>query len=264
MEKCCGANRLIESALEKYRKEKGKKLRIRYKAGNVQFTEEMKNLIDKLWKKEKKDPETYNDKLYHVQNVDVSETSITLYTIDSSYKEYVGSRDPVFKTLFGSSHCIDPLSIGAVVVTADSKILMGKRKGIQTVGGSKEGPYSIVAGYVQLSKKTTNSPDPTAALYQELFEEASIHQEEILNHKILGLVERSYLAFEVRSKAFSFQLMSRNPAEEEFARLEFVDNDHNSLREFVKQKKSDIMPKCLASLVYFGVSHFGESWASAL
>ncbi len=251
--------RFVTDTSEIFRRERGKNLKISYRAKNLSFTDEMMNFIDIHWEKAKKKwPGMFNGKLYHVLKKEICKQEVLLDTIDSNYKEYVGTREPEFARLFGSSCVVSPLSVGTLVVTVDNKLLLGRRKFVDTW----EGFYSTVAGYVQLPRSPKSPPEAIETLRQELFEEAAIDRKEISSFRFLGSVGKSYLVFEVSVEISSSTLLVRQPTEKEFAEFEFLQNDRESIREFIKEKKFKTMPGYLASLIFFGIHHFGEEWVS--
>lgn len=253
--------RFVTEMSEKFRLERGKDLKVSYRAENLSFTDEMLNFINIRWMKAKRKwPGMFNGKLYHVSKKEVSKQEVFLDTIDSNYKEYVGTREPEFARLFGSSCMVRPLSVGALVVTADNKLLLGRRKFVDTW----EGFYSSVAGYVQLPRSPRSPPEVIEALKQELFQEAAIDEKEISSSRFLGPVGKSYLVFEVNVGVPSSTLSARQPTEKEFARFEFLQKGAEAIKGFIIQNKFNIMPGCLASLIFFVIHHFGEEWVSNL
>jgi hypothetical protein len=244
---------------EKFRNEHGKELKVAYVPENLPFDDEMLAFIETQWEKAKKKwPRMFNGKLYHVLRKEVGEQGIFINTIDSNYKEYVGTREPEFAKLFSSRYVINPLSVGALVITSDGKLLLGKRKYVDTW----EGFYSTIAGYVQLPQAPMSPPDVIEALRQELFQEAAICEKEVTSSRFLGSAGESYLIFEVNIEIPSSTVMDREPVEKEFARIEFLQSDRKAIKKFIKQKKFNIMPGCLASLIFFGMQRFGDEWVS--
>ena len=181
-------------------------------------------------------------------------------TIDSTYKEYVGSRDPEFEELFGTKYVIRPLSVGVIVVTGDDKILIGKRESVDTW----KGYHGIIAGYVQLPKNLRSPPDINETVVQELFEEAAIRKEEIAILHFLGVTSYSYLMFEGETQILSSELLSRVPIKREFGKFGFVEKNEESLASFICRRKAKVTPACLVSLLYFGIKNYGKSWLASL
>lgn len=247
----------VTETSNKFEQEYGKKPKISYEQKCLPFTDEMKAFIKAHWSEvRQKWPKIYNDKLYHVVYTNSSESNIVFHTINSNYMEYVGTRVPEFRKSFGGSCIVNPLSVGLLVVTADGKIPIGRREFVDTWKGF----YSTVAGYVQHPKKPRTPPDINKTITQELLEEAAIAREEISNMSFLGSSGNSYLIYEVAVRTSFFELTSRKPTEIEFSKLEFVEKSAKSLKNFIKDNRLRIMPGCLASLIYFGLRHFGRKW----
>jgi len=251
----------VSEAKVQFQIEQGKEPKIIYSPKRAPFADEMQDFIKTKWKEAKqKWPRMYNDKLYHVTKKEYSELNIVFHTIDSDYQEYVGTRNSEFKKLFGTDFVVNPLSIGLLVATSDYKILIGRRKFVDTW----EGFYSTVAGYVQHPKRPETPPDLNETINQELFQEAAIVSKDIVNVNFLGSFGDSYLIYEVKVKVAYSELVSRKPSEVEFARLEYIENADDALELFVDANRLAIMPGCLRGLIYFGLQHFGTKWGSDL
>jgi hypothetical protein len=253
--------KFVEETIEKFKNEHGKDLKISYATENLPLTREMTEFINLHWiRAKKKWPGMFNGKLYHVLRKEIMENEILITTIDSNYKEYVGTRKPKFAKLFDHRYVVNPLSVGALVITSDNKLLLGKRKNVDIW----EGFYSTVAGYVQIPESPRSPPDVMGALKQELFQEAAIDENEISDSQFLGTVGKSYLIFEINIHISSSTMVDRQPMDKEFVRFEFLQSDREFIKRFIEHKRFKIMPECLASLIFFGIRHFGENWAASL
>jgi hypothetical protein len=223
------------------------------------FSEQINQIIDEIWKTSL--PAIHSDTnnvIYHVDHIDDTDTIISVNVLASSYKEYIATNNPRFVALFGNSYAVDPLSVGAVIQTLDSKIVLGKKRRLQAWEKQKE-PISIIAGYVQQEVSLNELIDPIVSLYAELFEEGTIKRDEIVDCRFLGLVGKSYLSFEVKLNVDSKDLLNRAPLDPEFSSLIFLDIDKDVINQFFSSNEAEIMPKCLAALNYFVDLHFNQN-----
>jgi hypothetical protein len=58
---------------------------------------------------------------------------------------FVGTRNPEFIATFGKEQISNPLSAGAVLITKDNKLILGRRS--SSIDGSKYA-LSVIAGYL--------------------------------------------------------------------------------------------------------------------
>lgn len=223
-----------------------------YSPNRIKFQENEKSFIEREWEKEvKRNPTTFDGKLFHVKSHSFSHSRVMLDTCKSSFKEWLGSKNSAFKEVLGVSEnrIIRPLSVGSMIVTADNKWVIGRR----VKAHSFIGQYAVVGGYMDPDKDLLNSkPDPFFAVSREIEEETGIDKKlDIDNVICLGLndIDQPYLAFNVHLKISYEELISKIPEERELGKLEAYDYEKQIIRNFVLSNYEDLTPHTLANML---------------
>jgi 8-oxo-dGTP pyrophosphatase MutT (NUDIX family) len=223
-----------------------------YSPNRIEFRENEKSFIEREWEKEvKRDPKTFDGKLFHVKSHSFSQSGLVLDTCKSSFKEWLGTKNRSFKDVLGVSEnrIIRPLSIGSMIVTADNKWVIGRR--VKAHGFI--GQYAVVGGYMDPDNDLLNSkPDPFFAVKREIEEETGIDKKwDIDNVICLGLndIDQPYLAFNAHLKISYEELISKIPEERELGRLEAYDYEKQIIRNFVLSNYKDLTPHTLANML---------------
>jgi 8-oxo-dGTP pyrophosphatase MutT (NUDIX family) len=222
-----------------------------YSLNRIEFRKNEKSFIEREWEKEvKRNPTTFDGKLFHVKRYSFSQSRLMLDTCKSSFKEWLGTKNSKFKEASSENKIIRPLSVGSMIVTADNKWVIGRRR-LKTHGFERQ--YAVVGGYMDPDKDLLNSkPDPFFAVKREIEEETGIDKMwDIDNVKCLGLndVDQPYLAFNVQLKISSEELISKIPKEKELGKLDVYDYDKQIIRNFVLSNHNDLTPHTLANIL---------------
>jgi 8-oxo-dGTP pyrophosphatase MutT (NUDIX family) len=223
-----------------------------YSPNRVEFRENEESFIEREWEKEvKRNPTTFDGKLFHVKSHSFSQSGLVLDTCKSSFKEWLGTKNRAFKEVSGVSEnrIIRPLSIGSMIVTADNKWVIGRR--VKAHGFI--GQYAVVGGYMDPDKDLLNSkPNPFFAVRREIEEETGIDKKwDIDNVLCLGLsdIDQPYLAFNVHLKISYEELISKIPEERELGKLEAYDYEKHIIRKFALSNYKDLTPHTLANML---------------
>src|SRR5437763_17115581 len=95
---------------------------------------------------------------------------------NTSYKEYVTTREPQFAQGRSRQELGNALSVCSVVETNDGYILLDKRQGVDVYAGR----YHAIGGFFERDlDMTTTRPDPFAAICREIREETGIQLKDI-------------------------------------------------------------------------------------
>src|SRR5437870_7127083 len=104
---------------------------------------------------------------------------------NTSYKEYVTTREPEFARGRSRQQLGNALSVCSVVETNDGYILLDKRQGVDFYAGR----YHVIGGFFERDlDMATTQPDPFAAIRREIREETGIQLKDISEQYSLGVV----------------------------------------------------------------------------
>ncbi|TMD67358.1 MAG: NUDIX hydrolase, partial [Chloroflexi bacterium] len=152
---------------------------------------------------------------------------------DTSYKEYVTTREPEFARGRDRQQLSNALAVCSVVETTDGHILLDKRQGVDVYAGR----YHVIGGFFErdLDTSTTTAtsatsatsatnPDPFAAIRREIREETGIQAADIAQQHCLGVVydlatPHAELCFLTRLNIPLNEVSQRVPEEDEIKQL---------------------------------------------
>src|SRR5579864_6794075 len=110
---------------------------------------------------------------------------LTVTIGDTSYKEYVTTRQPEFALAHPRQDLGNALSVCSVIETSDESILLEKRQGVDVYVGR----YHVIGGFFErmLDIVQGEQPDPFAAMRREIREETGIQAGDIRDQYCLGV-----------------------------------------------------------------------------
>jgi len=206
-------------------------------------------------------------KLFRVISYKTQDHKLSLVLGNTSYKYFIGSIDKRFISNFGLKKLANPLSVGAVIVTSDCRIVIGKRLSKLTINPGK---YSTVAGMMDREKDFSNGkPDPFKAILRELYEEIGVEKRHVKEIVLLGLIYNEdyyqtylpfYIKIDIPSNILKQQLKCQSIFTKEFERFIYLKLNEESIANFIVKNHKQISQTCLGNILLFGERVFGETW----
>ena len=196
---------------------------------------------------------------------------------NTSYKEYVATREPEFARGRDRQQLSNALGVCSVVETTDGHILLDKRQGVDVYAGR----YHVIGGFFErdLDTSITNetnetnetsetnetNPDPFAAIRREIREETGIQAADIAEQYCLGVVydlatPHAELCFLTRLNIPLHEVRQRVPEEDEIKQLLSLHTTEESLRDFILTNHGNISATGEPNLLLYGAVRFGEKW----
>ena len=193
---------------------------------------------------------------------------------NTSYKEYVTTREPEFARGRDRQQLSNALAVCSVVETTDGHILLDKRQGVDVYAGR----YHVIGGFFErdLDTSITNetsetsetnetNPDPFAAIRREIREETGIQAADIAEQYCLGVVydlatPHAELCFLTRLNISLHEVRQRVPEENEIKQLLSLHVTEESLRDFILTNHGNISATGEPNLLMYGAVRFGEKW----
>lgn len=170
----------------------------------------------------------------------------------SDYRQFLGTRtldDPACRT--------DPLAVCAALVTADSKIIVGRRSQRNV---EDPGVWHLIAGHVDPTLDgSSGQVDVFHAISREIEEEVGYAARD-LSLICLGMVRwrslhKYELLFAARTPRTSAEL--RRPADDEHDKIRLIDDNPLAIREFLDEAADNIVAAGQACLIRYASWRFG-------
>jgi hypothetical protein len=193
---------------------------------------------------------------------------------NTSYKEYVTTREPSFAHNHAREDLGNALSVCSVVETTDGHILLDKRQGVDVYVGR----YHVIGGFFErnldtstttattaTSATTATNPDPFGAIRREIREETGIQAADIADQYCLGAVydlatPHAELCFLTRLNIPLNEVRQRVPEEHEIKQLLSLNVTEESLRDFILTNHGNISATGEPNLLLYGAVKFGKRW----
>jgi 8-oxo-dGTP pyrophosphatase MutT (NUDIX family) len=190
---------------------------------------------------------------------------------DTSYKEYVTTREPQFARGRDRQQLSNALAVCSVIETTDGHILLDKRQGVDVYAGR----YHVIGGFFErdLDTSITNetnetsetNPDPFAAIRREIREETGVQAADIAEQYCLGVVydlatPHAELCFLTRLNIPLYEVRQRIPEENEIKQLLSLHITEESLPDFILTNHGNISATGEPNLLLYGAVKFGETW----
>jgi 8-oxo-dGTP pyrophosphatase MutT (NUDIX family) len=179
---------------------------------------------------------------------------IELHLTDTDYKEFVGTRNPEFIATFGKKQISNPLSVGAVLITEDNKLILGRRS--SSIDGSKYA-LSVIAGYLDPQKDILHIHNKDGSDYvdivdifhgieREIYEETGIAAYDVVELVCLGIIanrkqNQMNIPFCGILNISSDEVITKRSEtqDSEFSEILFVQNDLRSINEFMNTQSNE-------------------------
>ena len=219
--------------------------------------------LQKLDTAQKKAIPLFDSQLFRLVSTEAREDR-TLYLVlgNTSYKEYVTTREPEFARGRARQELGNALSVCSVVETNDGYILLDKRQGVDVY----EGRYHVIGGFFERDlDMATTQPDPFAAICREIREETGIQLKDISEQYSLGVVydlttPHAEMCFLTRLNISLEEVYRRVPEEKEIQQLLSLYITKGSLLHFVLANHGNISATGEPNLLMYGAVRFREEW----
>ncbi len=224
--------------------------------------------MDTLWQQkldtaQKKAVPLFDSQLFRLVSIGTREDR-TLHLVlgNTSYKEYVTTREPEFARGHARQEFGNALSVCSVIETNDGYILLDKRQGVDVY----EGRYHVIGGFFERDlDMATTQPAPFAAICREIREETGIQLKDISEQYCLGGVydlttPHAEMCFLTRLNISLEEVYRRVPEEKEIQQLLSLYITKGSLMHFVLANHGNISATGEPNLLMYGAVRFGEEW----
>ena len=224
--------------------------------------------MDTLWQQkldiaQKKAVPLFDSQLFRLVSVGMGvDGTLHLVLGNTSYKEYVTTREPDFARGRARQELGNALSVCSVIETNDGYILLDKRQGVDVY----EGRYHVIGGFFERDlDMATTQPDPFAAICREIREETGIQLKDISEQYSLGVVydlatPHAEMCFLTRLNIPLEEVYRRVPEEKEIQQLLSLYITKGSLLHFVLANHGNISATGEPNLLMYGALRFGEEW----
>ena len=215
-------------------------LSIRFENKKQHFGTKTRDEIDDYWRTLRG---CFNGMLIHVKKFTRDDRKITFSTEIGYYKDFVGTKNkrPVSLALVSdiAEYCM-PLSVGAIVITKDNKIVVAKRKGTNL----NNDLYSFPAeGYFNPKHAINNDISVFNGIADEVKEELGISINELSSFHILGIVydrlitKQPYIVTIWKTNLSSIEVTNRfnKTKKEEFKSIKFIENEKIPFLMFINE-----------------------------
>lgn len=243
---------------------------------HISITPSIQQWMDALWQQKlaiahKKGTRLFDSQLFRLEQATASSDGMLHLVLgNTSYKEYVTTREPDFASGRNRSELSNALGVCSVVETSDGSILLDKRQGVDAYVGR----YHVIGGFFERdldstsmsdTTATTVQPNPFAAISREIREETGIQSADIREQYCLGAVydvtlPHCELCFLTRLNIPLQEVHTRVPEEDEIKQLHTLHVTAESLRDFIFTNHGNISPTGEPNLLMYGAVRFGEGW----
>ncbi len=206
----------------------------------------------------------YDGQLFRLVSVTAaSNGSLQLVLGDTSYKEYMTTREPVFAQNHSRQELGNGIAVCSVVETNDGYILYERRQKVAVHSGR----FHVIAGFFERNHDIDRQgrPDPFAAIRREIREETGIQADDIVEQYCLGSVydlssPHAELCFLTRLNISLAEVRARTPEDQEIQQLLALPVTPENLREFILNNHGNISTTGESNFLMYGGLRFGEEW----
>lgn len=235
---------------------------------SMPITPAIQTWMDNLWQEKltiarEKNVRLFDSQLFRLVSAEAHPGGrLHLLLGNTSYKEYVTTREPEFAQGRTRQELGNALSVCSVVETNDGYILLDKRQGVDVYAGR----YHVIGGFFERDlDMAAMRPDPFGAICREIREETGIQPAAISEQYCLGAVydaatPHAELCF-FSQLAISLEEVYRCvPEDKEIQHMLSLYITKGSLRNFVLANHGNISATGEPNLLMYGALKFGEEW----
>ncbi|MCP4246097.1 MAG: NUDIX domain-containing protein [bacterium] len=212
----------------------------------------------------------FNGSMARLVRWSIEDDMLCLETAPTDYRHFLGTNfcSTDWVGAFGSQAYADPLGTSATVITADGRLVLGRRHQALACHG---GYLHAVGGTLEPGDQFGDGAlDVFAAMRRELEEELAVTGEEIEDLVVTGLVrDRSIvqpeLVFDARLAVTANELRNRldlSYPDQEHTALESCCDEPEAVAPFI-ERSAPITPVAVAALLLHGRHDWGGDWYEA-
>lgn len=182
----------------------------------------------------------------------------------TNYKQYVGSRDKLFRPFIGriyNNAPANPLGISVVIETSDNKIIIGKRKHNE----ANSGFWYMPGGFINPGSDVVNSIiDLNKVIIREIFEE--LGQVTINSLMSVGIsydckMPHPEVHFFGKIKEDSNTILKKAKRGDEFSDWSAFNSEANLISKMLfDEKEKPLSAAGRAAIILYGNYQFGKPW----
>lgn len=248
-------------------------LHVQWSALKRQTNQEVENIIENTWAAEvdcarQNGRKLYDGHLCRLWECTHQGSSINLVLGEVSFKEFLGTNltHAYLRYFHGPEILADALGVSAALRTSDGFLLLGRRSQRVLYHAGRIHPIGGV-----LERNGADTPQPFAAITEELAQETNLTGDHLGEIVCLGLVRDKHivqpeLIFDVVADAdvaHARRLTSQAPDAEEHSELLAVRDHPAAVVTFIEQNYNELTPLALATLLLHGQRHWGSGWFAA-
>ncbi len=243
-------------------------LRIEYDPSwRMPITPDRQLWMDKLWEQKlalahERSSLLFDSQLFRlVEARSIPGGPLLLRLGNTSYKEYVTTREPQFASHHSREELGNAIGVCSVVETSDGFMLLDKRQGVDVY----EGRYHVIGGFFERELDGESGPDPFGAVTREIHEETGVRPEEIAYQCCLGAVydletPHGEICFYTQLEIPLSEVQQREPESDEIKSLEALKISSENLRNFIGEYHGRISSTGEPTMLMYGELKFGEIW----
>jgi len=242
---------------------------VEYRPGRPCWEPSAEALIDRVWQaylrtSNEAGISIYNGALFRLDNFEWSDGRMQLMLSDVDFRSCIGTASGEFTSAFPDLPRANPLTVSIALVTSDGKIVVEKRRRVD----SRRRSYHVIAGYMERGRDGSE-PHPFDALEKEVREELGVDLDRarLSATGLVGAIYGSEVCFRCRL-AVSFERLLKVQAgsgtDGEIETLQAIDDSPEAVAAFLAAHLEGLVPSGRACLLLYGREAYGEEWCKAV
>lgn len=241
---------------------------VEYRPGRPCWQPSVEALIDRAWQtylhtNSDAGITVYNGALFRLESFMQTDGRLRLMLSDADFRGCIGTASAEFTSAFPDLPRTNPLTVSAVLITGDGKIVVEKRSRVD----SRRRAYHVIAGFME-RERDGRDPHPFDTLEREVREELGVDLDET-HLSATGLVRTIYgseICFRCRVTLSFDRLLAIQAGpgtDSEIETLEAVDDSPAAVAAFLAAHRADLVQSGRACLLLYGREAYGEEWHKA-